>query len=165
MTVKKRLRKDDITVVDLGVAKQAVVGTAVGNAMEWFDFGIYSYLAATIGKVFFPEFTGPTQLIYSLATFAIAFLVRPIGGIFFGTIGDRIGRKKVLTFTLLLMALATLGIGLIPGYTSIGVTAPILLLIARLVQGFSTGGEYAGAMTFIAESSPDKQRGRLVQRA
>lgn len=162
MTAKKRLRRDDITVVDLSAAKQAVFGTAVGNAMEWFDFGVYSYLAATIGKVFFPEFTSSAQLIYSLATFAIAFLVRPIGGMFFGTLGDRIGRKKVLTFTFLLMAVATLGIGLIPGYTSIGVTAPVLLLLARLVQGFSTGGEYAGAMTFIAESSPDKQRGRLA---
>ncbi|WP_245628865.1 MFS transporter [Alicyclobacillus shizuokensis] len=160
--MKKRLRRDDITVVDLRVAKQAVVGTAVGNAMEWFDFGIYSYLASTIGKVFFPEFNGPEQLIYSLATFAISFLVRPIGGVFFGTLGDRIGRKKVLTFTLLLMALATLGIGLIPGYATIGVAAPILLLLARLIQGFSTGGEYAGAMTFIAESTPDKQRGRMA---
>jgi MHS family proline/betaine transporter-like MFS transporter len=149
-------------VVDLRVVKQAVVGTAVGNAMEWFDFGIYSYLATTIGKVFFPQFTGSAQLLYSLATFAIAFLVRPIGGMFFGTLGDRIGRKKVLTFTLLLMALATLSIGLIPGYASIGVAAPILLLLGRLVQGFSTGGEYAGAMTFITESSPDKQRGRLA---
>ncbi|WP_084453647.1 MFS transporter [Alicyclobacillus pomorum] len=149
-------------VVDLRVVKQAVVGTAVGNAMEWFDFGIYSYLATIIGKVFFPQFTGSAQLLYSLATFAIAFLVRPIGGMFFGTLGDRIGRKKVLTFTLLLMALATLSIGLIPGYASIGVAAPILLLLGRLVQGFSTGGEYAGAMTFIAESSPDKQRGRLA---
>ncbi|MCL6632936.1 MAG: MFS transporter [Alicyclobacillus herbarius] len=162
MAVKNRLRSDDVTVVDLRVAKQAVVGTAVGNAMEWFDFGIYSYLAATIGKVFFPEVTGPEQLIYSLATFAISFLVRPIGGVFFGTLGDCIGRKKVLTFTLLLMSLATLSIGLIPGYAKIGVTAPILLLLARLVQGFSTGGEYAGAMTFIAESTPDKQRGRMA---
>ncbi|MFO2550971.1 MFS transporter [Alicyclobacillus cycloheptanicus] len=149
-------------VVDLSAARQAVVGTAVGNAMEWFDFGVYSYLATIIGKVFFPEFSGPTQLIYSLATFAVAFLVRPIGGMFFGTLGDRIGRKKVLTFTFLLMALATLGIGLIPGYTSIGIAAPFLLLFARLVQGFSTGGEYAGAMTFIAESTPDKRRGRMA---
>ncbi|WP_085524349.1 MFS transporter [Tuberibacillus sp. Marseille-P3662] len=158
---KQTLHKDDVTVVDTQVAKKAVVGTAVGNAMEWFDFGIYSYLAATIGQVFFPELSGPVQLIYSFATFAVAFLVRPIGGMFFGMLGDRLGRKKVLAMTLTLMALSTLSIGLIPSYASIGATATILLLVARLVQGFSTGGEYAGAMTFIAESTPDKRRGVL----
>ncbi|WEG13290.1 MFS transporter [Pullulanibacillus sp. KACC 23026] len=159
---KDQLLKDDILVVDPGAARQAVVGTAVGNAMEWFDFGVYSYLAATIGKVFFPGLTGSAQLVYSFATFAIAFLVRPIGGMVFGPLGDRIGRKKILAFTLIMMAISTLSIGFIPGYATIGVMAPILLLVARLVQGFSTGGEYAGAMTFIAESTPDKSRGRLA---
>ncbi|GGB48509.1 MFS transporter [Lentibacillus populi] len=159
---KHQLHKDDITVVDTDVAKKAVVATAMGNAMEWFDFGIYSYLAATIGKVFFPEMAGPTQLVFSFATFAVAFLVRPIGGMFFGMLGDRLGRKKILAITLIIMALATLSIGLIPGYATIGITAPILLLIARLVQGFSTGGEYSGAMTFIAESAPDKRRGVMA---
>ncbi|GGH81563.1 MHS family proline/betaine transporter-like MFS transporter [Pullulanibacillus pueri] len=153
------LQKEDITIVDTKVAKKAVVATGMGNAMEWFDFGIYSYLAATIGKIFFPEFTGPTQLVFSFATFAIAFLVRPIGGMFFGMLGDRLGRKKILAITLVMMAFATLCIGLIPSYHSIGITAPILLLVARLIQGFSTGGEYSGAMTFIAESTPDKKRG------
>ncbi|GGE30822.1 MFS transporter [Pullulanibacillus camelliae] len=156
---ENRLHKDDITVVDTQVAKKAVVATALGNAMEWFDFGIYSYLAATIGKIFFPEMTGSMQLVYSFATFAVAFLVRPIGGMFFGMLGDRLGRKRILAVTLVLMALATLSIGCIPGYATIGITAPILLLVARLVQGFSTGGEYSGAMTFIAESTPDKKRG------
>src|SRR5690625_5179970 len=99
------------------------------------------------------------QLVYSFATFAVAFLVRPIGGIFFGMIGDRVGRKKVLAVTLIMMAAATLSIGLIPSYATIGSTATVLLLLARLVQGFSTGGEYASAMTFIAESTPDKKRG------
>ena len=135
-----------------------MVTTGIGNAMEWFDFGIYSYLAPTIGKVFFPDLTGTMQLVYSFATFAVAFLVRPIGGVF-GMLGDRIGRKKVLAITLIMMALATLSIGLIPSYASIGGTATVLLLVARLFQGFSTGGEYAGAMTFIAESTPDKRRG------
>lgn len=156
---KPKLKKDDITVVDSKSARKAVVATAVGNGMEWFDFGIYSYLAATIGQVFFPEASGPMQLVYSFATFAVAFIVRPIGGIFFGMLGDRLGRKKVLAITLIMMALATLSIGLIPSYASIGYTATMLLLIARLVQGFSTGGEYSGAMTFIAESTPDKKRG------
>ncbi|HEX7065601.1 MAG TPA: MFS transporter [Bacillales bacterium] len=153
------LKKDDITVVDKEVARKSVLATGMGNAMEWFDFGIYSYLAATIGKVFFPEMDGSLQLVYSFATFAVAFLVRPIGGVFFGRLGDRLGRKKILAITLIMMALSTLSIGFIPGYATIGATAPILLLLARLVQGFSTGGEYSGAMTFIAESTSDKRRG------
>ncbi|GIN84592.1 MFS transporter [Heyndrickxia sporothermodurans] len=156
---KRKLKKDDITIVDTNVSKKAVVATALGNAMEWFDFGIYSYLAVTIGKVFFPETTGILQLVYSFATFAVAFIVRPLGGMFFGMLGDKLGRKKILTITLVLMSLSTLSMGLIPGYATIGALAPILLLLARLIQGFSTGGEYSGAMTFIAESSPDKKRG------
>ncbi|MBB6678499.1 MFS transporter [Cohnella lubricantis] len=156
-----KLQKKDITVVDTRSARKAVVATALGNAMEWFDFGIYSYLAVTIGKVFFPAMSGSVQLVYTFATFAVAFIVRPFGGLFFGRLGDRLGRKKILTVTLVIMALSTLSIGLIPSYASIGVTASILLLLARLVQGFSTGGEYSGAMTFIAESTPDKKRGFL----
>jgi MFS transporter, MHS family, proline/betaine transporter len=158
----KKLRKEDITIVDTKLAKQAVIATSLGNAMEWFDFGLYAYLAVTIGKVFFPESDPSVQLIYSFATFAVAFIARPIGGLFFGMLGDRIGRKKVLSITLIMMAAATLSIGLIPSYASIGIAAPILLLIARLLQGFSTGGEYAGAMTFIAESTPDKKRGFMA---
>jgi hypothetical protein len=100
---KPRLGEEDITVVDPDVAKRAVVATALGNAMEWFDFGIYSYLAVTIGKVFFPELTGSLQLIYAFATFAVAFLVRPLGGVIFGMLGDRWGRKRVLAITLILM--------------------------------------------------------------
>ena len=156
---KFRLKKEDITVVDMDSARRAVLATSVGNAMEWFDFGIYSYLAVTIGKVFFPEMKEGVQLIYAFATFAVAFLARPLGGFVFGMLGDRWGRKRVLATTLILMAVSTLSIGLIPGYESIGSTATVLLLLARLVQGFSTGGEYAGAMTFIAESTPDKKRG------
>jgi MFS transporter, MHS family, proline/betaine transporter len=158
----KKLRKEDITIVDTKLAKQAVIATSLGNAMEWFDFGLYSYLAVTIGKVFFPEIDPSFQLIYSFATFAVAFIARPVGGLIFGMLGDRIGRKKILSITLIMMAISTLSIGLIPSYASIGVAAPILLLIARLFQGFSTGGEYAGAMTFIAESTPDKKRGFMA---
>src|SRR5690606_5950987 len=145
----------------MDAARKAVLATSIGNAVEWFDFGIYSYLAVTIGKVFFPEMSSGVQLIYSFATFAVAFIARPLGGIFFGMLGDRWGRKRVLAITLILMAVSTLSIGLIPSYETIGSTATILLLIARLAQGFSTGGEYAGAMTFIAESTPDKKRGMM----
>lgn len=159
---KPKLKKSDVTVVDSQVARKAVVATAMGNAMEWFDFGIYSYLVGIIAKVFYAGVPDSAQLVFSFGTFAIAFLVRPIGGMFFGMLGDRLGRKKILAITLIMMALATLSIGFIPSYASIGVAAPILLLVARLVQGFSTGGEYSGAMTFIAESAPDKRRGFMA---
>ncbi|MEV5039575.1 glycine betaine/L-proline transporter ProP [Peribacillus frigoritolerans] len=162
MDHEQKFKKEDVTVVDTNIAKKTVFATSLGNAMEWFDFGIYAYLAVTIGKVFFSEIDPSHQLIYSLATFAIAFIARPIGGLVFGMMGDRIGRKKILSITLIMMAIATLSIGLIPSYSSIGIYAPILLIIARLIQGFSTGGEYAGAMTFIAESTPDKKRGFMA---
>jgi MHS family proline/betaine transporter-like MFS transporter len=156
---KKRLTEDDITVVDNDSVNTAVKAAALGNAMEWYDFGVYSYLAVTIGKVFFPSGNDTAQLLSSLATFAAAFLIRPIGGMFFGPLGDRIGRKKVLMITMVMMATATLAIGLIPSYATIGFAAPVLLILFRMLQGFSTGGEYGGASTFIAEYAPDKRRG------
>ncbi|NSC21910.1 MFS transporter [Streptomyces albus subsp. chlorinus] len=152
-----KVRRSDITVTDEATVKRATKAAAVGNAMEWFDFGIYAYLAVTIGKVFFPG--GSTQLLASFTAFAASFLVRPLGGLFFGPLGDRIGRKKVLGLTMVLMAAGTFFIGLIPSYESIGIASPVLLLVCRLVQGFSTGGEYGGAATFIAEYAPDKRRG------
>ncbi|KAF1024851.1 MAG: Proline/betaine transporter [Burkholderia plantarii] len=149
----------DITVVDQNLLKRAVRAMAIGNAMEWFDFGVYSYIAVTLGQVFFPSSNASAQLLATFGTFAAAFLVRPLGGMVFGPLGDRIGRQRVLAMTMILMALGTFSIGLIPSYGSIGIFAPVLLLVARLVQGFSTGGEYGGAATFIAEFSTDKRRG------
>ncbi|MFF0625497.1 MFS transporter [Streptomyces sp. NPDC004296] len=154
-----RLRRTDITVTDEPTVRRAVKAAALGNAMEWFDFGIYSYLALTIGKVFFPGGSATTSLLSSFATFAVAFLVRPLGGAYFGPLGDRIGRKKVLALTMIMMALGTLCIGLIPSYAAIGLWSPALLILFRMIQGFSTGGEYGGASTFIAEYAPDKKRG------
>jgi MHS family proline/betaine transporter-like MFS transporter len=151
-----------VTVVDPSMLRRTIAGTAVGNMMEWFDFGVYSYIAVTLGRVFFPGSSAPVQLISAFATFAAAFLVRPIGGFFFGPLGDRIGRKRVLATTVIMMAVGTFCIGLLPGYAQIGVWAPVLLLLARLVQGFSTGGEYGSAMTFIAEHAPDRRRGFLA---
>ena len=153
-----RVRRSDITVTDEPTVRRATKAAAVGNAMEWFDFGIYSYLAVIIGKVFFPG-AGATQLLASFTAFAASFLVRPLGGLFFGPLGDRIGRKQVLALTMILMAAGTFAIGLIPSYAAIGVASPVLLLVCRMVQGFSTGGEYGGAATFIAEYAPDKRRG------
>lgn len=154
-----RLRRSDITVTDEAAVKRAVKAASLGNAMEWFDFGIYSYLAVTIGHVFFPSGSDTTELLSTFATFAVAFLVRPLGGMFFGPLGDRIGRKKVLAMTMIMMAIGTGTIGLIPSYAAIGFWSPALLILFRLVQGFSTGGEYGGASTFIAEYAPDKRRG------
>ncbi|KWF70010.1 glycine betaine/L-proline transporter ProP [Burkholderia pseudomultivorans] len=153
------LTLDDITIVDHAVLKRAVGAMAFGNAMEWFDFGVYSYIAVTLGKVFFPSSSPSAQLLATFGTFAAAFLVRPLGGMVFGPLGDRIGRQRVLAMTMIMMAVGTVAIGLIPSYASIGIMAPVLLLVARLVQGFSTGGEYGGAATFIAEFSTDKRRG------
>ncbi|MFH9722366.1 glycine betaine/L-proline transporter ProP [Streptomyces sp. NPDC017254] len=154
-----RLRRTDITVTDEAAVKRAVKAASLGNAMEWFDFGIYAYLAVTLGHVFFPSGNDTVQLLSSFATFAVAFLVRPLGGMVFGPMGDRLGRKKVLALTMILMAVGTFAIGLIPSYASIGFWAPLLLILFRMLQGFSTGGEYGGASTFIAEYAPDRRRG------
>ncbi len=158
---RRHLKVDEITVVDKPMLKRAVGAAALGNAMEWFDFGVYGYLAVTIGQVFFPSSNPTAQVIAAFATFTVAFLVRPLGGLVFGPLGDRYGRQKVLAFTMILMALGTFAIGLIPSYERIGIWAPVLLLLARVVQGFSTGGEYGGAATFIAEYSTDRNRGLM----
>ncbi|MFK4872911.1 glycine betaine/L-proline transporter ProP [Novosphingobium sp. ZW T3_23] len=158
---RRELAIDDITVVDRSLLNRAVGAAALGNAMEWFDFGVYGYIAVTLGRVFFPSGDPTLQLIATLATFAVAFLVRPLGGLVFGPLGDRYGRHKILALTMVMMAVGTFCIGLIPSYERIGIAAPILLLVARLVQGFSTGGEYGGAATFIAEYSTDQKRGLM----
>ncbi|NJP51808.1 MFS transporter [Streptomyces sp. SBST2-5] len=154
-----RLRRSDITVTDERAVRRAVKAASLGNAMEWFDFGIYAYLAGTIGRVFFPSGNDTVQLLSSFATFAVAFLVRPLGGMVFGPMGDKVGRKKVLALTMILMAVGTAAIGMLPTYAAVGFWSPLLLIVFRLLQGFSTGGEYGGASTFIAEYAPDKRRG------
>ncbi|MGW5366033.1 MFS transporter [Actinopolymorpha pittospori] len=156
-----RLTIGDVTVTDEAVVKRAVKAAAIGNITEWYDFGVYSYLTAIISRVFFSGLPSGLALVATLATFAVSFLVRPFGGLFFGPLGDRVGRTKVLSVTVIMMALGTTLLGVIPSYAAIGVAAPLLVLFGRLVQGFSTGGEYGGAMTFIAEYAPDKRRGFL----
>ncbi|MFI7100634.1 glycine betaine/L-proline transporter ProP [Streptomyces sp. NPDC050161] len=158
---KQSLTADDVTITDKPEVRRAVSAAALGNTMEWFDFGVYAYLAGTLGKVFFPSSSPGAQVVSTFATFAAAFLVRPLGGLVFGPLGDRIGRKRVLAATMIMMAISTFAVGFLPSYAAIGFSAPILLLICRLVQGFSTGGEYAGATTYIAEYAPDKRRGFL----
>ncbi len=148
-------------VTDPPIIRKAIGAAAIGNITEWFDFGVYAYFEPTIKAVFFADLGDTAGTIATFGLFAVAFLVRPFGGMFFGPLADRIGRNKVLATTMILMALGTFAIGCIPSQSSIGILAPILLLVARLVQGFSTGGEYGNAMTFIAEYAPDKRRGFL----
>lgn len=148
-------------VIDRTTLRRAIAAAALGNAMEWFDFGVYGYLAVIIGEIFFPSGNKTTELIFAFGGFAAAFAVRPLGGLFFGPLGDRIGRQRVLAATIILMAGSTFVIGVLPSYATIGIWAPVLLIVARLVQGFSTGGEYGGAATFMTEYAPDKRRGFL----
>lgn len=143
---------------DKQTLRRAIAASAIGNATEWFDYGIYAYGVAYISAALFPG-DMEEAVLFALGTFAISFLVRPLGGLFWGPLGDRLGRKSVLAFTILLMSGATLCVGLIPSYDSIGILAPTILVVLRMLQGFSTGGEYGGAATFMAEYSPDDRRG------
>ncbi|HEV7935885.1 MAG TPA: MFS transporter [Actinomadura sp.] len=146
---------------DQATVRRAVVASAMGNCIEWFDFGVFSagVMTMIIGTVFFPEDSAGTATLKSFALIAAAFVARPFGGLFFGPLGDKIGRQRVLATTIILMSASTFVIGVLPNYASIGMAAPLLLLLVRLVQGFSTGGEYGGAATFIAEYAPTGKRG------
>lgn len=141
---------------------RVVIAAMAGSFIEWFEFSVYGYLASVMGQVFFPSSTPAVQVIASLAAFAVAFFARPFGGIVFGMIGDRLGRKRALNMTLTTMATATFCIGLIPSHSTIGLASPVLLVLLRLVQGFSGGGEVAGASIFVAEHSGDKYRTLLT---
>jgi MHS family proline/betaine transporter-like MFS transporter len=143
-----------------GVLKKAIAASAIGNATEWFDYGIYAYGVTYISAAIFPGDTESATLL-ALMTFAVSFVVRPLGGLVWGPLGDRLGRKHVLAITILLMSGATLCVGLVPDYDAIGLWAPILLVLLRMIQGFSTGGEYGGAATFMAEYAPSRRRGFL----
>ncbi len=142
-----------------GILRRAIGASAMGNATEWFDYGVYAYAAVYIQHVFFPSDNESTAALYTLLVFAVSFLVRPLGGMVLGPLGDRVGRSRVLAATIIMMATATFLVGVLPGYATIGIWAPILLVVLRMVQGFSTGGEYGGAATFMAEHSPDRKRG------
>jgi len=141
--------------------RRAIAASAIGNMTEWFDYGVYAYTAVYIGDAFFPSEDKTASTLGSLLVFAVSFLIRPVGGMVWGPLGDRIGRQKVLATTILLMAGATFCVGLLPGYGTLGILAPIGLILLRMVQGFSTGGEYGGAATFMAEYAPDRKRGRF----
>ncbi|PRA00551.1 MFS transporter [Arthrobacter sp. MYb211] len=145
--------------VDPQTRRKVVAASFIGNFVEWFDYAAYGYLAVTIAAVFFPESAPQTALLLTFGLFAISFLVRPLGGFVWGHIGDRVGRREALSWSILLMSGATFAIALLPGYASIGIGAPLLLLALRLVQGFSASGEYAGASAFLVEYAPANRRG------
>lgn len=139
--------------------RRAVFGGSAGVFVEFFDYGIYGFLASTIAVVFFPPESQTAGLIMTWGIFALTFLIRPLGGLFIGAFADRVGRRSALIISLTLMTAATTAIGLLPGYATIGIAAPILLLLCRLVQGFSAGGEVASAYSFVAENAPSHRRG------
>jgi len=140
-------------------ARRAILAAVIGNVLEWYDFAVYAYMATIIAKQFFPAKDEITSLLSTFAAFGVGFVVRPLGGIVIGRLGDVRGRKAALILTIVLMAIGTVMIGLTPSYASIGIAAPLLILIARLLQGFSAGGEWGGATAFIVEWAPAGRRG------
>ncbi|MDH4573456.1 MFS transporter [Salinicola acroporae] len=148
------------TDIDLATLRKVIAASAIGNFVEWFDFAVYGFLAVIIAQHFFPPGDDSLALLQTFAVFAVSFALRPLGGIFFGMLGDRIGRKRILSVTVLLMAGATTLIGVLPTYASVGLFAPLALALARCVQGFSAGGEYAGACAFVMEHAPRTRKAR-----
>src|SRR5690242_1448273 len=139
--------------------RQVIVASAVGTMIEWYDFYIFGSLATVIAPLFYPKGNDTLALIAYLSTFAVGFVVRPFGALFFGRIGDIVGRKYAFLITLLIMGGATALIGFLPTYASIGTAAPVILLLIRILQGLALGGEYGGATVYVAEHVPDEKRG------
>lgn len=141
------------------VASKVAAASFIGNFIEWFDYGSYAYLATIIAAVFFPDISPAAGLMATFAVFALSFLIRPIGAIIWGHYGDRIGRKQALSLSIIIMAGSTFAIALLPSFSQAGLWAPALLLILRMIQGFSASGEYAGASAFLVEYAPSNKRG------
>ena len=139
--------------------RRAATASFMGNFVEWFDYAAYGYLATVIALTFFPQTDAATGLMATFAVFALSFIVRPMGGLIWGHFGDKYGRRSALSWSILIMTVSTFCIGILPGYNLIGLWAPALLLLIRMVQGFSASGEYAGASAFLAEYAPDGKRG------
>lgn len=142
--------------------RRLIFAATIGNALELFDFTVYSFFAAVIGKVFFPVGGEYGPLLLSFATFGVGFLTRPLGGIVLGAYADRAGRKAAMTLTILLMAIGTAIIGLTPSYAQLGIAAPLLVVFGRLIQGFSAGGEVGATMAFLMESATADRRGYFI---
>jgi len=146
---------------ELRAYTQGYCAGMIGNALEWYDFAIYGYFAVQIGRHFFPHDDAVAQLLSTFGIFAIGYLMRPIGGVLVGHIGDRFGRRTALIFSVTAMAIPTFLIGLLPAYQTIGVLAPIGLTLLRVVQGLSVGGEYPSSMVFLVEHAPEGRRGLM----
>ena len=139
--------------------KKVIFASSLGTVFEWYDFFLYGSLAAIIAKQFFSGVNETTGMIFALLAFAAGFFVRPFGAAFFGSLGDRIGRKYTFLVTILIMGISTFLVGVLPNYASIGIAAPVILIVLRLAQGLAMGGEYGGAATYVAEHAPDDKRG------
>ncbi len=139
--------------------RRAVTAAVVGNTLEWYDFAVYGFFALTLAKLFFPTGDPTVSLLLTVATFGVGFIMRPVGALVLGTLADRRGRKLALSLTILLMALGTAMIGLAPTYATAGAWAPAIIVLARLIQGFSAGGEIGGATAFLVEHAPPARRG------
>ena len=138
---------------------KALTAGLVGNILEWYDFAIYGFFAATIGRKFFPAEDPATSLIASFGTFAAGFLMRPVGAVVFGYVGDLVGRKRALMISIMMMAVPTFLVGIMPTYEHIGLAAAALLVVLRMIQGISVGGEYTGSIVFLVEHAPEGRRG------
>ena len=136
-----------------------IAAGAIGNVLEWYDFAVYGYFAAAIGRVFFPQQDQVAQVLAAFGIFAVGFLMRPVGGAVIGYVGDRFGRPTALTVSVAAMAIPTFLVGVLPGYQTLGLAAPILLTVLRMIQGLSVGGEYTTSIVFMVERSPADRRG------
>lgn len=139
--------------------KRNIIGGVVGNVLEWYDFAVFGYFAPVIGSQFFPSEDPLASTLNAFGVFAVGYVMRPIGGLLFGYFGDKLGRKRALELSILLMALPTTAVGLLPTHTQVGIFAAILLVLLRLLQGLSVGGEYIGSIAFLAEIAPPDRRG------
>ncbi len=142
--------------------RQTIVATTIGNGLEFFDFTVYGFLALVIGKLFFLDFDGYGQQLLTVASFGVGFIMRPLGGIVIGAYADRAGRKKATTLTIFLMALGCALIAFTPTYAAIGVAAPVVIVLARLIQGFSAGGEAGASTTLLVEHATPSNRGYMA---
>jgi len=138
---------------------RSVLSSSVGNMLEWFEFTLYAYFADIIGQLFFPQYDPFLSKVFAFSTFALGIAARPIGALIFGYIGDKYSRKDTMTMTMMLMSIPTMIIGLLPTYAQIGLVAPLMLVILRILQGIALGGEFGSSCVYLYESVPEKSRG------
>src|SRR3979411_1397324 len=141
--------------------RKVIAAGMIGNVLEWYDFAIYGYFATAIGRQFFPHEDPVAQLLSAFGVFALGYLMRPVGGALIGHVGDRFGRRGALTFSGRAMAIPNFLIGVLPGYSTLGLLAPAALILLRMVQGLSVGGEYTSSMVFLVEHAPEGRRGLM----